>query len=55
MNYQPYPTTAKTPSRRMRKGMRNSIFLANKKLAKVAKKARKLQAQQALETELEAA
>lgn len=38
MNYKPYPKATDTPSRKTRKGMRNSVFIANRKLRKKALK-----------------
>lgn len=43
MNYQSYGKEATTPSRTTRKGMRNTVFIANKKMAKALRKAKRLE------------
>jgi len=49
MNYKPYPTKATTPQRMARKRSRRDIFVANKKMAKMRRKAARMarQAEQA--------
>lgn len=42
MQYKSYGTKLSTPSRGTRKGMRNSVFITNKKMAKAARKAARL-------------
>lgn len=37
-NYKAYPNSSNTPSRKVRKGMRRSVFIANKKMTKKAMK-----------------
>jgi len=41
--YKSYLTVKTTPNRKTRKGSRRDIFLANKKMAKVRKKAARLE------------
>lgn len=43
MNYQSYGKESTTPSRKTRKGMRNTVFIANKKIAKALRKANRLE------------
>ena len=43
MKYLSYGKSIDTPSRKTRKGMRNSVFIANKKMAKAARKAARLE------------
>lgn len=43
MNYKVYGTKKVTPSRMTRKRARRDVFLANKKAAKTARKARRLE------------
>ncbi len=43
MNYKSYAKSVDTPSRKTRKGLRNSVFIANKKMAKMARKAARLE------------
>lgn len=43
MNYNAYGKEATTPSRKTRKGLRNSVFIANKKMAKAVRKAVRLE------------
>ena len=43
MKNQSYGKETTTPNRKTRKGMRNSVFIANKKMAKVARKAARLE------------
>lgn len=42
MNYKSYPTKKDTPSRKTRKGARYSVFIANRKMKKLLKKAARL-------------
>jgi hypothetical protein len=42
MNYKSYGKSKGTPSRKTRKGLRNSVFIANKKMAKVQRKEARL-------------
>jgi hypothetical protein len=42
MNYKPYPTSATAPQRMTRKRARRDVFVANKKVAKLARKERRL-------------
>lgn len=42
MNYKSYGNKISTPSRKTRKGIRNSAFVANKKMAKAQRKAKRL-------------
>lgn len=41
MNYKSYGTRQSTPSRKTRKSMRSQVFLANKRMGKLARKAAK--------------
>ena len=41
--YKSYAKATDTPSRKTRKGLRNSAFIANKKMAKAARKAARLE------------
>lgn len=43
MNYQSYGKSITTPNRKTRKGLRNSVFVANKKIAKAQRKAARLE------------
>jgi len=43
VTYKSYAKFADTPSRKTRKGMRNSVFVANKKMAKAIRKANRLE------------
>jgi hypothetical protein len=43
MRYQSYGNRKSTPSRKTRKGMRNTVFVANKKMAKAQRKAARLE------------
>ncbi len=43
MNYKSYAKSVDTPSRKTRKGLRKSVFIANKKMAKMARKAARLE------------
>lgn len=43
VSYQAYGKESTTPSRKTRKGMRNSVFIANKKMAKALRKAKRLE------------
>ena len=40
MQYKSYPTVKDTPSRLQRKGLRNSVFVYNKKLRKMTDRPR---------------
>lgn len=42
MKYQSYAKWTDTPSRKTRKGLRSSVFIANKKMAKAQRKAARL-------------
>jgi hypothetical protein len=37
-NYKNYPKSSDTPNRKSRKGMRRTVFLANKKMTKKAER-----------------
>ena len=43
MQYKAYPTVKSTPQRMARKRMRRDVFVANKKMAKIARKAARLE------------
>jgi hypothetical protein len=43
MKYKAYPNKKSTPSRMTRKRLRRDVFLSNKRLAKAARKARRLE------------
>jgi hypothetical protein len=47
MFFKPYPTAATTPNRKARKSERNKVFVTNRKLAKAARKERRLARQEA--------
>ena len=38
MNYKAYPKSKDTPNRKTRKGMRRTVFIANRKMSKKAMK-----------------
>jgi hypothetical protein len=40
MNYKTYAKSLDTPSRKLRKSQRNSVFIANRKMAKLSKRPR---------------
>lgn len=42
MNFQSYPTQKTTPQRKTRKSLRRSVFVANSKMGKAARKERRL-------------
>lgn len=42
MNYKSYAKVKDTPSRKLRKSQRNSAFIFNRKLAKLAKRPRSM-------------
>lgn len=48
-NYKPYGTVKSTPNRRARKGSRRSTFTANATMARVARKAARLERKAARE------
>ena len=43
MKYQSYAKSSDTPNRKSRKGIRTSAFIANKKIAKALRKAKRLE------------
>lgn len=51
MNYKNYGTKISTPNRKTRKGLRNSVFVANKKMAKAQRKAERLKRKSLQESE----